>query len=118
LPSGDILIGCKSGEVVLVSEDSRHYFFKIQIQTLCFHFIKPCNFIQIVEFFYFEPGGGYCRKFMEKSRRLVKASPLTAVYDVADVAALITISSNPIWLSTWRLLGQGKGESYRSVSVL
>jgi hypothetical protein len=54
-------------------------------------------------------GGPRGWTLLEKSRRLIKVPPLTAVFDVPGVAALNSISSNPILLSTCRLLGQGKG---------
>jgi hypothetical protein len=41
-----------------------------------------------------------------------------AVKNVPRVAALNSISSNPILLATSRLLGQGKGEFGRSASEI
>jgi hypothetical protein len=49
-----------------------------------------------------------------KGITLIKVPPLTAVYDVPGVAALNSISTNPILLSTCQLLGQGKGGFGRS----
>jgi hypothetical protein len=65
-----------------------------------------------------EPGGGHCRELMEKWRRLIKVPPIEGVFDVSGVAALNSISANAILHSTCRLLGQWKGESYCSVSVV
>jgi hypothetical protein len=54
--------------------------------------------------------GGHCRKSLEKSRRLIKVPPLTAVNDVPGVAALNLISSNRILLSIPAgYLGKGRG---------
>jgi hypothetical protein len=54
---------------------------------------------------------------LEKSRRLIKVPLVTAVYDVSGVAAFNSISSNPILLSTCRLLGQGKGGGVSTLSL-
>jgi hypothetical protein len=46
---------------------------------------------------------------MEKSSAIIKVPSLTAVYDVSAVAALSSVSSNPILLSTCRLHEQRRG---------
>jgi hypothetical protein len=46
---------------------------------------------------------------MEKSSAIIKVPSLTAVYDVPAVAALSSVSSNPILLSTCRLHEQRRG---------
>jgi hypothetical protein len=47
---------------------------------------------------------------MENSSAIIKVPPLRAVYDVAAVAALKSVSSNPILLSTCWLHEQRRGD--------
>jgi hypothetical protein len=59
---------------------------------------------------HWKPGGGHCRKLEEKSRCLIKVPLLTAVYDVSGVAAMNSVSSNPILLSACRYMGKERGD--------
>jgi hypothetical protein len=62
-------------------------------------------------------GNGHCWKLKGKSRHLIKVPPLTAVYDVSGVAALNSISSNPILLTTCWVIEHVKGGSLTALSL-